>query len=151
MMKRVQQGFTLIELMIVVAIIGILAAVAIPAYSDYTARSQMSEAVSLTSAMKTPLAEFYADKGYMPSTISLVGSTTSGKYVSAVTLENATGGTVAVVALLKSSGVNRAIQGKYFAMDTINGGAAWECGATSNGVATNDTDADDKYLPAACR
>jgi type IV pilus assembly protein PilA len=139
--------------MIVVAIIGILAAVAIPAYSDYTARSQVSEAVSLTSAMKTPLAEYYADKGYMPSTISLVGSTTSGKYVQVITLEGSAGATVAVVAQMKASGVNSAIKSKYFAMETKNGGAAWACGGdTPDDIAgAKDTDLEDKFMPAACR
>lgn len=151
-MKRVQQGFTLIELMIVVAIIGILAAVAIPAYSDYTARSQVSEAVSLTSALKTPLAEYYADKGYMPATLLLVSSTSGGKYVGSIGLENNTGKTVAIVATMKTSGVNSAIKGKHFAMETIDGGAQWACGAqTTNDIATNDTDLDPKYMPAACR
>ncbi|MGH8755147.1 MAG: pilin, partial [Burkholderiales bacterium] len=65
-MKLLQKGFTLIELMIVVAIIGILAAVAIPAYQDYTARAQVTEAVGLLSGGKTPMAEYYADKGVWP-------------------------------------------------------------------------------------
>ncbi|MBL0209023.1 MAG: pilin [Propionivibrio sp.] len=73
-MKRVQQGFTLIELMIVVAIIGILAAVAIPAYQDYITRAQVAEAVELAAGFKTPLAEFRADKGHWPTTITAVGS-----------------------------------------------------------------------------
>ena len=81
-MNKIQQGFTLIELMIVVAIIGILAAVAIPSYQDYTARAQVSEGLSLTSQFKTPLAEYYADKGlYDAADIVAMGGTTTGKYV----------------------------------------------------------------------
>ena len=76
-MKQLQKGFTLIELMIVVAIIGILAAVAIPAYQDYIARAQISEAVSLLGSGKTPLAEYFADKGIWPSAASDVRSAPS--------------------------------------------------------------------------
>ena len=67
-MKRVQQGFTLIELMIVVAIIGILAAVALPAYQDYTVRAKVSEVVLAASGGKTTIAEFFQTNGRMPST-----------------------------------------------------------------------------------
>jgi type IV pilus assembly protein PilA len=152
MMKRLQQGFTLIELMIVVAIIGILAAVAIPAYSDYTARSQVSEAVSLTSSLKTPLAEYFADKGRMPANVASVGGTTTGKYVDTIVLEGASGGTVAVVATMKGSNVNRSIQGGVFVTTSEDGGNQWACGTLSNSsVGTNANDIDEKYLPAACR
>ncbi len=83
--KSAQQGFTLIELMIVVAIIGILAAIAIPAYQDYLIRSQVSEGLTMASAAKAGVSEFYANRGAWPSSNSAAGmgaaSTIQGKYV----------------------------------------------------------------------
>jgi type IV pilus assembly protein PilA len=83
-MKKVQQGFTLIELMIVVAIIGILAAIAIPAYQDYTQRAQIGEAFSMVSGAKTAIAEFAQTNGAYPSTAELtdlgIGGTVAGRY-----------------------------------------------------------------------
>ncbi|MCS3903882.1 type IV pilus assembly protein PilA [Methylohalomonas lacus] len=73
MKKQVQQGFTLIELMIVVAIIGILAAVAIPAYQDYTIRAQVTEGIGFAAAAKTSVSEFYVSQGEMPANISEAG------------------------------------------------------------------------------
>src|SRR4051812_30134099 len=89
-MKQIQKGFTLIELMIVVAIIGILAAVAIPAYQDYIARAQVSEAVNLMGGGKTPLAEYFSDKGSFPPAPSSVMGNTAGKYTSIIRYSNAT-------------------------------------------------------------
>src|SRR5687768_5487311 len=86
--KNIQKGFTLIELMIVVAIIGILAAIAIPAYQDYIARSQASEAVQLAGGAKTATAEFYADKGRWPMAPTSVLGNNRGKYTSLVTFAN---------------------------------------------------------------
>src|SRR3989338_6930408 len=87
-MKALQKGFTLIELMIVVAIIGILAAIAIPAYNDYTARAQVTEAIQLMGGSKTPLAEFWSDKGRWPGGLTSVVPTSSsrGKYVTTVAI-----------------------------------------------------------------
>ena len=142
-MNRLQKGFTLIELMIVVAIIGILAAVAIPAYQDYIARSQVSEAVSLTAGGKTPLAEFFADKGVWPSTADIVMGNLAGKYVSNITLAGATGtvGTIQVSASMKDSGVNSSISGLTLVL-TSSDGKTWNCTA---GTLSS------KYRPAACR
>ena len=89
-MKKVQQGFTLIELMIVVAIIGILAAIAIPAYQDYTIRAQVSEGLNLSAGAKAAISEFYMDRGTFPSTNAEAGlsvnTTIAGNYVDQVTV-----------------------------------------------------------------
>jgi type IV pilus assembly protein PilA len=85
-MKRVQQGFTLIELMIVVAIVGILAAIALPAYQDYVVRSKMSEAIAAIAACKTSVAEYASSHGIYPvTTVDSGCSTTPTKYVASLT------------------------------------------------------------------
>jgi len=90
-MKRVQQGFTLIELMIVVAIVGILAAIALPAYQDYVVRSKMSEAVAALAACKTSIQEFSSTKNSFPTTVSEAGcSTTASQYLSAMAIASST-------------------------------------------------------------
>ena len=140
-MKQLQKGFTLIELMIVVAIIGILAAVAIPAYQDYIGRAQVSEAVTLLGGAKTPLSEYFADKGTFPTNLTDIVTTVSGKYTSAMAL---TGDmtNVTLTATMATAGVNSALTSKTIRLVSSNGGAAWLCTAGN---------ADAKYLPSACK
>jgi len=143
MLQNLQRGFTLIELMIVVAIIGILAAVAIPAYQDYIARAQVSEAVSLTASGKTPMAEFFADKGVWPSAADLVMGSVAGRFVSNITMTSGAGVSTAIVlqATMKSSGVNSLLQNKTFELTSSNG-KVWDC---------TGGDISSKYRPASCR
>ena len=150
-MKK-QHGFTLIELMIVVAIIGILAAIAIPAYQDYIARSQVSEGVQLLGGGKTPLAEFYADQGRWPTNAASVMGTLSGKYVGSIgyapgSPTTATNPALSLIATFKATGVSRLIASASMEHATTNGGKIWNCGsATAAG-----TPIDVKYLPGACK
>ena len=143
MKRSIQKGFTLIELMIVVAIIGILAAVAIPAYQDYIARAQVSEAVNMTAGGKTPLAEFFADKGIWPSTASDIMGNTSGKYVSAISITagNGVSTQLTLTSTMKSSGVNAVIQSSTLTLTTLDG-RVWDCTGGDIGI---------RYRPAACR
>jgi len=146
MQAQMQKGFTLIELMIVVAIIGILAAVAIPAYQDYIARSQASEGVELLAGGKTPYAEFFADKGRWPTSVDSVMGTTKGKYVASITQTPTAGtSTVALTATFKSVDVSGSIKSKTIDLKTTDGGKSWTCSTgASSGI-------DNKYLPGACR
>ena len=148
-MKTLQKGFTLIELMIVVAIIGILAAVAIPAYQDYIARAQVSEAVSLLGSAKTPFAEYFASQGLWPSAASDVMGNTTGKYTSAISIgaSNTTApGSVTLIATMKASGVNVNIASSSVGLNATDGGKVWTCFTTGTGTPLNS-----KYVPSNCR
>lgn len=152
-MKAIQKGFTLIELMIVIAIVGILAVVALPAYQDYTARAQMSEALTLAEGQKTAVVEYYSDKGEFPSDNATAGiakaSEITGKYVASVTVaaDATKKASATITAKMKSSGVNKDIQGKTLMLTgkQNKGSFDWTCTkGTANPV-------DDKFLPSSCR
>ncbi|HFC6262559.1 TPA: pilin [Neisseria meningitidis] len=161
-MNTLQKGFTLIELMIVIAIVGILAAVALPAYQDYTARAQVSEAILLAEGQKSAVTEYYLNHGKWPGGNSDAGVASSseikGKYVKEVEVKNGV-----VTATMLSSGVNKEIQGKKLSLwaKRQDGSVKWFCGqpvtradnATNNDVtAANGTDKiDTKHLPSTCR
>jgi type IV pilus assembly protein PilA len=169
-MKTLQKGFTLIELMIVVAIIGILAAIAIPAYQDYTIRSQVSEGLTLASDIKAGIAEYLAQTGSWPANLTEVGlgsaaTNKESRYVSQIDVVTGT------IQITYGRDANAKINTATSATDRLdlqpfvnaNGDVIWLCGnadppqngdddpgdgTVSTAVAT---DLPDKYMPASCR
>ena len=171
-MHKVQQGFTLIELMIVVAIIGILAAIAIPAYQDYTIRAQVSEGMTLAASAKASVAEAFANNGEAPADRGEAGmvddagdgSETSGNYVESVNVNNGT------ITITYGNEVNQVIDQETLSLTPYESddlSVVWRCGnapapagtallGTAGGGNTAAYAAPSagllpKYLPAACR
>ncbi|HFC8037363.1 TPA: pilin [Neisseria meningitidis] len=164
-MNTLQKGFTLIELMIVIAIVGILAAVALPAYQDYTARAQVSEAILLAEGQKSAVTEYYLNHGEWPANnssagVASVSTDIKGKYVQSVTVANGV-----ITAQMASSNVNNEIKGKKLSLwaKRQNGSVKWFCGQPVTRAANNTTNddvkadtaangkIDTKHLPSTCR
>ena len=169
-MKTLQKGFTLIELMIVVAIIGILAAIAIPAYQDYTIRSQVSEGLTLSADIKAGVAEFMAQTGAWPIDLAEAGVASAGatdakaaRYVELVDVSNGT------IQLTYGKDANTKIDAARLDLQPMvnpNGDVVWVCGAAIDPAGASDdpdgggpspsstaggTTLADKHMPASCR
>ncbi|HZF31624.1 MAG TPA: pilin [Gammaproteobacteria bacterium] len=143
-MKKVQQGFTLIELMIVVAIIGILAAIAIPAYQDYTIRAKVSEPMTFLDAAKVSIAEYYQARGVMPPDMSAAGIVdSSSQYIASIAFT--TGNPATITVTTHANNLGGTANGKTLTLKGLgaaNGTVSWDCkGGTL----------DAKYRPASCR
>ena len=162
-----QNGFTLIELMIVVAIIGILAAIAIPAYQDYTIRAQVAEGINMAALAKTPITDAFLNDGEAPANRAAAGLTpnptdTVGKYVASVAINNG------VLIIAFGNEANAQISGLTLTLtpyETGNLGVVWRCGSAPAPVGLNPMGSSGggnaavfvpptlppQYLPSSCR
>jgi len=168
MLKQAQRGFTLIELMIVIAIIGILAAIAIPAYQNYTIRSQVTEGLSLADGWKTAISEYYAQNGGFPTCFTTapggavgcigVSGASTGKYVSGIAI-GAGANAGQIIITYAGPQVNAKLNGQVLSLQPgldANFDVVWVCGtapvpATVTMTATSAaTTALASYLPTSC-
>jgi type IV pilus assembly protein PilA len=153
-MNRIQKGFTLIELMIVIAIVGILAAVALPAYQDYTVRAKLSGAIARGAESKTSVSEYYAATGRIPATTSAPFNTGPAGAVRLVTWTggspNAAGTGAKITITIAGTGTDAAVTGKTFEIaltSTQNSVVSYKCQAG----AVAGTSIAAKYLPGSCK
>ena len=161
-MRKSNQGFTLIELMIVVAIIGILASMAVSTYQTYTIRAQVAEGVNMATGAKSPIIEAYTNDGIAPANRTAAGMTplatdTAGKYVSAVDVVDGQ-----IVVTMGGPSAHQAIMGLQFSLtpyETVGTTVSWRCGYAPAPTGSllppatphvNPT-IDSRYLPSACR
>lgn len=137
---KAQKGFTLIELMITVAIVGILAAVALPAYQDYTIRAQFTEGMALADGAKSNVIEYHANKGELPADgTEAAYSGASGKFVTGVEV-----GAAGTIVATFGGDANSKLSGSKVTLtptESASGNLVWSC----------SSDADDKYVPSSCR
>jgi type IV pilus assembly protein PilA len=154
-MQKVQKGFTLIELMIVIAIVGILAAIALPAYQDYTVRAKMSEPMAYLAEAKTTLSEYYATRGEFP-TAAQAGLNTNPdtEIVASIKYNDSDDGIVAVT--LKANVIpGETGSGVGFSLSpiTVTGSRSvqWICGSVDSAGTDITTVVPAKYLPSTCR
>ncbi len=148
--KTIERGFTLIELMIVVAIIGILAAVALPAYNDYTTRAQVAEAVELLGGLKGAVAAYGYENSDWPTMVTSGSTVTASNIIATISGKYATV-TPSVTGVFPTGSIKATVQSgqaknKVVGLATTNGGQSWDC-SSGNGVTTVDT----KWLPQACK
>jgi type IV pilus assembly protein PilA len=159
-MKKLQKGFTLIELMIVVAIIGILAAIAIPAYQDYTIRAQVSEGMTLAAAAKAAISETYSNSGDAPANRQEAGMSnnatdTEGKYVTSVQVNSA------AIEITYGNDAHTNVEDATLTLVpylSTDDSVSWVCGNAASAGSTSimggsgvGTNVDSRYLPASCR
>ena len=159
MLKQVQKGFTLIELMIVIAIIGILAAIAIPAYQNYTIRAQVTEGLTLADGWKTAIAEYYANTGNWPTQANLTGTNVSvGKYETGVTVT--TGGEITITYGGQANSKLGTLVLGLNPYTNSNNDVLWQCGtaaapsgsgiAAATGSGSVSTSVSAQFLPTSC-
>lgn len=145
-MKKTSSGFTLVELMITVAIIGILAAFSIPAYQRYIARAQVSESIIMLEGARLVVDEYVMQSGIFPNSLDdleVLGVTSSGKYISTVTATQLVDAEGELVATFRDTNISRDLRGRTVQFSR-NASGVWTC-------APGQTDPiESKYLPAAC-